>query len=71
MSSIFTTTEKEALKPVATKFFEAGIEQGIEQGVEISIRNFIPQNPDWTDERIALSFGVEEEMVRRIRASLK
>jgi predicted transposase/invertase (TIGR01784 family) len=86
MDHILSAAEQQVVKPhiiqLCEEQFEKGLSQGLEkglsqglekglsQGMESAILTFMRANSDWTNEKIASTFDVKIELVKRLRTML-
>jgi Putative transposase, YhgA-like len=67
MDSVLSSAESYVVKPYVIRLYE----QGIEKGIEKSVLAFLKKKPDCTDQQVAQTFDVSEDMVKKLRASIK
>jgi Putative transposase, YhgA-like len=67
MDSVLSSAESYVVKPYVIRLYE----QGIEKGIEKTVLAFLKKKPDWTDQQVAQTFDVSEDMVKKLRASIK
>jgi predicted transposase YdaD len=78
MEGELTKSENAAVKPYLVQLFEEGMEKGIEkgkiegkiEGMEQLLKQFILNNPELGDQKIAMLFSLPIEFVMETRARL-
>jgi flagellar biosynthesis/type III secretory pathway protein FliH len=86
MEGELTKSENAAVKPYLVQLFEEGMEKGMEKGMETGIekgkiegkiegmeqllKQFILNNPELDDQKIAMLFSLPIEFVMETRARL-
>ena len=76
MEGELTKSENAAVKPYLVQLFEEGMEKGMEkgkiegkiEGMELLLKQFIRNNPELDDPKIAMLFSLPVEFVKATRA---